>query len=187
MPEPGRRSRPNGKGSPPRTVSVDRTFDASLEVVWELCTTKGGIESWWGPDGFTVTVQTLELRPGGVLEYTMEATDPAMIEGLRSMGVPVSTSARLRFQEVTPPRRLVYAHQVDFVPGVPTYEVVHTFELEKVAKGVRLVVSFERMHDEEWTGRATLGWTQELAKLGRVLETHRAGRRPVAVRPRRPS
>ena len=48
-----------------RKVTLERSFEASIEEVWDLWTTKEGIESWWGPDGFVVTVQKLDLRPGG--------------------------------------------------------------------------------------------------------------------------
>ena len=32
-----------------RTVTFERTFDASIEEVWDLWATTEGIESWWGP------------------------------------------------------------------------------------------------------------------------------------------
>ena len=38
-----------------------------------LRTTKDGIESWWGPGGFTVKVRKLDLRSGGELHYAMIA------------------------------------------------------------------------------------------------------------------
>ena len=36
--------------------SIQRTYAASVEDAWALWTTKSGIESWWGPEGFEVTV-----------------------------------------------------------------------------------------------------------------------------------
>ena len=30
-------------------IRIERTYNASIEDVWELWTTKEGIESWWGP------------------------------------------------------------------------------------------------------------------------------------------
>ena len=44
---------------------IERTYPAPIQDVWELWTTKDGIESWWGPEGFAVTVHKLELRPAG--------------------------------------------------------------------------------------------------------------------------
>ena len=39
---------------PRRRVRLERTYDATLDDVWDLWTTKEGIESWWGPPGFKV-------------------------------------------------------------------------------------------------------------------------------------
>jgi uncharacterized protein YndB with AHSA1/START domain len=59
--------------------------------VWALWTTKDGIESWWGPEGFSVTVQHLDLRPGGELRYTMTATAPDQVAFMRQAGMPLAT------------------------------------------------------------------------------------------------
>src|ERR1700759_4906791 len=32
--------------------SLERTYAASIDEAWALWTTKAGIESWWGPEGF---------------------------------------------------------------------------------------------------------------------------------------
>ena len=50
-----------------KRIKLQRTFAATLDLVWELWTTKDGIESWWGPPGFEVTVSKLELR--GILNH----------------------------------------------------------------------------------------------------------------------
>jgi len=52
-----------------------------------------GIESWWGPEGFTVTVQAMDVRPGGVLLYTMTATAAPQIAFMKQHGMPLSTPA----------------------------------------------------------------------------------------------
>ena len=59
-----------------RRITLERTYKASLQDVWDLWTTKEGIESWWGPDGFSVKVRKLDLRPGGELHYALTATAP---------------------------------------------------------------------------------------------------------------
>ena len=56
-----------------KRITLERTFDAPLADVWELWTTKEGIESWWGPSGFMVKVRKIDLRPGGDLDYAMIA------------------------------------------------------------------------------------------------------------------
>ena len=101
--------------------SIQRTYAASINEVWDLWTTRDGIESWWGPEGFDVTVTSIDLRPGGQLVYQMTATAPEMVAFIRSHAMPVSTECRVTYLEVSPPSRLAYGTLTDFVPGVPPY------------------------------------------------------------------
>jgi uncharacterized protein YndB with AHSA1/START domain len=153
-----------------RKVTLERTFNAPIEEVWEMWTTKEGIESWWGPDGFAVTVQKIDLRPGGELRYAMTANAPDQIEFLKKAGMPITTVSRLTYTEVVPPRRLAYSQTADFIPGIEAYEVPTTVELETVLQGVRMVLTFAAMHDEHWTNMAVMGWESELGKLAKLLE-----------------
>lgn len=154
---------------PKRRITMERTFPASFEEVWALWTTPEGIESWWGPEGFAVTVQALDLRPGGRLQYTMSASNPGTIAFMKQNGMPTSTVHTITYAEVSAPRRLAYAHPVDFVPGIPTYDTETLIELFPAEGGVRMVLTFDAMHDPMWTERATAGWTSELGKLAAVL------------------
>jgi uncharacterized protein YndB with AHSA1/START domain len=160
-------------------VTLERTFQASLDDVWDLWTTKDGIESWWGPPGFSVTVRTLELRPGGELRYAMSATAPETIAFMKKEGMPVTQECRITFTEIVRPRRLAYVHLADFIPGVAPYDVATTVELQPSGAGVRMILTLDRMHDEEWTRRAVMGWEGELGKLDAVLRARGApGARP---------
>src|SRR5215472_7264121 len=148
-----------------RTIVIERKYAASIEDVWEMWTTKEGIESWWGPEGFAVTVRKIDLRAGGGLDYTMRATDTGQIEFMKQAGMPLAIDHHLTYTEVTPPRRLGFSHYADFIPGVEPYEVTHLVELHKTDDGVRVTVAIDRMHDEYWTEMAVKGWTSELEKL----------------------
>jgi uncharacterized protein YndB with AHSA1/START domain len=165
------------KAAKAESITLERIYPAALEDVWALWTTADGIASWWGPDGFAVTVRSLDLRPGGELHYVMAAVDPQMVAFMKGQGMPTAHEAWLRYTEVLPMSRLAWEHAADFIPGVKPYEVGTAVELTPVAKGVRVVVTLERMHDEVWTQRAVAGWEQELGKLGERLAA-RAGGRP---------
>ena len=134
-----------------------------------MWTTREGIEAWWGPDGFEVKVRKLELFPDGELLYDMIATGVPQIAFMKQAGAPLSTAARIRITEVSPPRRLAYVHVADFIPGVDPYDVAYRVELEPEAAGTRLTLTFEAMHDETWTGRAVQGWEMELTRLEKAL------------------
>jgi uncharacterized protein YndB with AHSA1/START domain len=151
-------------------LTLERTFQASIDDVWELWTTKEGIESWWGPAGFSVVISELNLRPGGDLVYTMSATGAEQMEFMVKAGMPLVTRHRLTFTGVDPPRRLEYRDMADFIPGVEPYEVNTVIELSEVEEGVRMVLSFDAMHDERWTQLAVMGRESELGRLAEILE-----------------
>ena len=150
-------------------LTLERTFKASMEEVWELWTTKDGMEAWMGPDGFRVDVLELDLRPGGGVVYEMSAVAPDQIEYMTKAGMPLVNVHRFTFVEVDPPRRLVHHDMADFIPGVEPYEVETVLELHPEGDGVRLVLTFDAMHDERWTQLATMGRESELHKLEALL------------------
>jgi uncharacterized protein YndB with AHSA1/START domain len=153
-----------------RRVSIERTFNGTVEDVWELWTTKEGIESWWGPDGFSVKVRRLDVRLGGELLYAMTADAPDQIDFLKKAGMPLTTESLVTYTDVVPPQRLAFTQLADFIPGVKPYDVATNVELETIPQGVRLVLTLDAMHDEQWTRLAVMGWESELGKLARVLE-----------------
>lgn len=152
-----------------RTITIERTFKATADEVWDMWTTKDGIESWWGPEGFVTEVRKIDLRPGGLLDFNMIAVAPEQIEFLKQAGMPATTPSQVTYTEVVPHRRLAYVSRADFIPGVAPYEVVTTIELFPEADAVRMVINFDAMHDEYWTNMAVMGWASQLGKLERVL------------------
>ena len=160
-----------------KRISLERVYQADVEDVWDLWTTKEGIESWWGPGGFAVTVRKLDLRPGGELLYVMRAINPPQVEFMKKAGMPLSHDARITFTEIVPRRRLAYVHLADFIPGVDPYDVATVVELHPTDRGVRMVLTFDAMHDDEWTRRATMGWESELGKLEALLGARIGGGR----------
>ena len=137
--------------------------------MWELWTTKEGLESWWGPDGFQTEVRKLDLRPGGEWRYAMTATAPAQVEFMKKAGMPLTTESRATYTEVVPRRRLAYTSIADFIPGVEPYEIATVVELQPGSDGVRMIVTVDAMHDAPWTERARMGWEGQLGRLDKLL------------------
>jgi uncharacterized protein YndB with AHSA1/START domain len=150
-------------------TTLERDYRATLDEVWALWTTTDGLESWWGPEGFSVTVQHLDLRPGGELRYTMTATAPEQVAFMRQEGMPLATEVSLVYTEVEHRRRLSYTMSTDFVPNVKPYASVTRVSFSPAPRGVHMVLSFSPMHDDEWTQRARLGHESELARLEAIL------------------
>ncbi len=150
--------------------SIERSYaGATLDEAWALWTTKAGIESWWGPEGFDVTVMSLDLKPGGELVYLMTATAPEQVEFMNRAGMPISTECRVRYTSVSPPDRLAYTTLADFIPDMTPYSVATVVDLQATSDGVRITISFDAMHDDIWTQRARAGHESQMRKLDRLL------------------
>ncbi len=150
-------------------LTLERTFHASPEEVWELWTTKEGIEAWLGPDGFRVAVSELDIRPGGRFVYAMIAVAPDQVEFMTKSGMPLVSESRGRYTEVDPPRRLVYRDVVGFIPGVEPYEVETVVELTEIEGGTHMRLAFDAMHDAHWTEMGRLGRENALSNMEQVL------------------
>ena len=152
-----------------KRITLERAYKTTLTELWDLWTTKDGIESWWGPEGFRVEVHKLDVRAGGELIYWMIAATPEMERFMAGAGMPNRHEARLRYTEVARNTRLAYLHAADFIPNVPTYDVATVVEFHALAGEIQLRLSFDPMHDDLWTQRQQQGWESELGKLGKVL------------------
>ncbi|HMF94044.1 MAG TPA: SRPBCC domain-containing protein [Vicinamibacterales bacterium] len=161
--------------APRKRITLERVYQADIQDVWDLWTTKDGIESWWGPGGFAVKVRKLDLRPGGELLYAMTAIDPPQVDFMKKAGMALTTEARITFTEIVPLRRLAYVHLADFIPGVDPYDVATIVEMVPTAGGVRMTLTFDAMHSDQWTERAVMGWTSELEKLDASLAARTVG------------
>jgi uncharacterized protein YndB with AHSA1/START domain len=153
-----------------RPITIERTFPAPPEEVWEMWTTKEGLESWWGPERFVSTVRVLELRPGGRLEIEMRTDDPEVVAYLKSAGQSTSSVEKITFTEIEPTTRLAFMDRFDHAPDVEPYDIACVVTLEAVPGGTRMRLTSEGMHDERWTELATAGWSSSFDKLAKALE-----------------
>ena len=146
-------------------VVVERTYRANIQDVWALWTTKEGFESWWGPQGFRAEVQEIDARPGGALRYEMIADSPDMIAAMKQMGRPASHPTRSRFTELKAHERLILTNVIDFIPGVAAYESNIAVDFISAGDSVRMVVTLDPMHTDEFTKMQKEGFTSQLTKL----------------------
>jgi uncharacterized protein YndB with AHSA1/START domain len=152
-----------------RRIVIERRYEAAIEDVWELWTTKEGIESWWGPGGFSAKVHELDLRAGGRMRYDMTAVDPAQVQFMKQAGMPLTTEAKLTYTEIVYGKSIAYTHRADFIPGVEPYDVGNKVEFFAEGNQVRMVVTLDPMHSDEWTQRAAMGMESQLGKLTHLI------------------
>jgi uncharacterized protein YndB with AHSA1/START domain len=87
--------------SDPRSIIGVREFDAPRELVFAAWTDPKHLAHWWGPNGFTHTTMSFDLRPGGVWRFVMHGPDGRDYQN------------RITFEEIVPPKRIVYRHGGD--------------------------------------------------------------------------
>lgn len=56
-------------------IRVTKVLSAPLPLVWDAWTKAEQIARWWGPDGFTSTIHTMEIVPEGEWRLTMHGPD----------------------------------------------------------------------------------------------------------------
>lgn len=156
-------SKSAGRGG--EKVVVERTYRATVQDLWSLWTTKEGFESWWGPQGFRADVHAIEARQGGLLFYDMVADSAEMIAAMKAMGRPPSHETRAHFTEFAPFDRLTITNVIDFLPGVAAYEADIRVEFFPQGDRVRMVVTLDPMHSDEFTQMQKQGFTSQISKL----------------------
>jgi hypothetical protein len=83
--------------------------------------------------------------------------------------MPLTTEARLTYTEIVPRKAIAYTHRADFIPGVEPYTVGNKVEFFAAGGNVRMVLTLDPMHSDEWTQRAVMGMESQLGKLARVV------------------
>jgi uncharacterized protein YndB with AHSA1/START domain len=58
-----------------RTLTLKKTFDAPIDLVWEAWTQPEHIAQWWGPKGMKTKIAEHDFRVGGKWRYTMAMPD----------------------------------------------------------------------------------------------------------------
>ena len=95
----------------------------------------------------------------------MIADSPEMIAAMKHIGQPIFTAARSRFTEVKARKRLVLTNVIDFLPGVEPYESNIAVDFSALGDTVRMVVTLDAMHSNEFTKMQEEGFTSQLTKL----------------------
>lgn len=58
-----------------RTLTLERTLDAPIQLVWEAWTQPEHIAMWWGPKGMETKVLEHNFTEGGSWKYSMAMPD----------------------------------------------------------------------------------------------------------------
>jgi uncharacterized protein YndB with AHSA1/START domain len=81
-----------------RSIVGVREFEAPRELVFSMWTDPKHLAQWWGPNGFTTTTSSFDMRPGGVWHFVMHGPDGRDYQN------------HITYEDIVPPQRIVYRH-----------------------------------------------------------------------------
>ncbi len=148
-----------------REIVLTRDFDAPRELVWEAYTDARHLPHWFGPNGFSLTIHAIDVRPGGMWRYTMHGPDGT------------DWPNRQVYQELVKPERLVYLHGEDVDDDPGAFHV--TVRLDDLGGGRTRVTqrmvfaTSEQLDAVRSFGAEELG-QQTMGRLAARLETMKA-------------
>jgi uncharacterized protein YndB with AHSA1/START domain len=139
-------------------IEIRRAFNAPRELVWNAFTDPDQLTQWWGPAGYHVPRESIEvdLRPGGVFALTMIAPDGTTFPD------------RGTFQEVVEHERLSFGGQVEGFELMASAYTEVTFS--DLGDGrTELLVRQTLVAVEEMPEMARQGWSSQFDKLDKLL------------------
>jgi uncharacterized protein YndB with AHSA1/START domain len=147
-----------GPGASQRGFTIERTFKASPQRVWDMWTTKAGLEKWWVPEGYTTKVLKLDVRPGG--GYAIEAKHP------QHTAVNHGT-----YTVVRPHTNLEWTWHFDIFlgPDDKPYDVPIKVKLEPAGSGTRMTFTQGPLARPEYTEGSRQGVLGNFEKLAKAL------------------
>jgi uncharacterized protein YndB with AHSA1/START domain len=142
-----------------RVLTIKKTFNVPVEVVWEAWTQPEHIVKWWAPKGMSINVVKHDFKVGGTWKYTMPMPDGNEFtsEGVYSEIIKLKkivTSANFRPMTEGVEMRSLFEKDGDKTHF--TFSVVHPTEEYRIQQ--------EKMGFYN-------GWGSALTRLESVLET----------------
>jgi uncharacterized protein YndB with AHSA1/START domain len=154
-------------------VVLERSFDAPVDLIWQMWTNPEHFKAWYGPDGATIPVAKMDVRVGGTRLVCMEMQSP---------NGPMQMWFTGDYREVVENVRLVYTESMadengnvlkpsamGMPEGHPTTTEI-TVELQDVNGGTKMVMTHAGIPSDS---PGATGWTMAFDKLTAYVATHR--------------
>lgn len=110
-----------------RVLVLERTFEASRDLLFKVFTEAEHLKQWFGPKGWALPVCSIDFRVGGVWHYCMKCVDETQGDwfGMESWGKGI-------FKEIDEPNKFVYTDYFSDAEGntndaKPSFDVTLEF------------------------------------------------------------
>ncbi len=137
-----------------REIKMSRLLNAPIELVWKVWTEPEHIAQWWGPNGFTNTIDIMDVKPGGVWKFVMHGPDGT------------NYNNKSVFKEIVKHQRIVFKHTN------PDFTTIVTFKAEGKKTMLNWQMVFEKAEELQTVikvFKADEGMKQNVIKLENYL------------------
>jgi uncharacterized protein YndB with AHSA1/START domain len=152
-------------------VVIERSFDAPVDLIWQMWTDPEHFKAWYGPAGAAIPVAKMDVRVGGTRLVCME---------VQASAGPMQMWFTGEYREVVECERLVYTESMcdkngnvsspsdmGMPPGHPMTTEVRV-ELEDLTGSTKMVMTHIGIPDDS---PGAVGWAMAFDKLVAYVAT----------------
>src|SRR5258706_3870326 len=142
-----------------REIVMTRAFNAPRRLVFEAWTKPEHLARWFGPQGWTLAVCEIDLRPGGAWRFVPRGPDGTEM-GMRGV-----------YREVVAPERLVYTESFDDYPGETLNTITFSEENGRTTTTTSVLYASTSTRDAMLKTRMKEGVSSSFDRLADYLDT----------------
>lgn len=143
-------------------VTYKKYFDVPVDLLFEVWSKPEHLTEWWGPDGFTLTIKSLDFSNGGIWEFIMHGPDGHDYQN------------KIQFINIQKPKSILYKHIGDG-EGDEDVNFQSRIIFETVGEGTNLIMEqifsskqeLERVNEKYG---AIEGGKQHIGNLAKYLD-----------------
>ena len=152
------------------TMTLSKTMNAPIEIVWKAWSHAEWVSQWWGPQGFTAPVANMNFKEGGVSLVCMRSPDGFEIYNTWTYSkiLPMhSIEYVLRFSDKN--GNTLNPASIGLPPGIPE-AVPHVIRFEDLGNSItRVTITESGYSSQETVEISRLGMQQCLDKMEALL------------------
>ncbi|MCD9023124.1 SRPBCC family protein [Cohnella silvisoli] len=131
------------------TLELNHTYNTRKENVFQAWTNPEQLKQWWGPEGFTTTIDQMDVKAGGHYRFIMHSPNGKdhVIAGI--------------YKEIISNEKLVFTWKWEN-NGSELEETLVTIEFHERNSKTELVITHENFSTREEAEEHNKGWSSSL-------------------------
>ena len=116
-------------------VTIERNFDAPVDLIWQMWTDPDHFKAWYGPDGAIIPVAKMDVHVGGTRLVCMEVQSP---DG------PMQMWFTGEYREIVENERIVQTEVFEGMPEAGAVDTIAFVELDGGRTRMEMLVQHEK-------------------------------------------